>query len=76
MPETSYSFGEGLLTRVSLSLSEETAAEVERERRGRILDEYLADYARRNGPVSAEEQQRAGQLFDEVCSGEECRVAD
>jgi Arc/MetJ-type ribon-helix-helix transcriptional regulator len=42
------------------------AAAVERELRGQILDEYLADYERRNGPVSAEEQERARQVFDEV----------
>jgi hypothetical protein len=39
---------------------------VERELRGRILDEYLADYERRNGPVSEPEQERARQIFDEV----------
>ncbi|MFJ1752819.1 hypothetical protein [Kitasatospora sp. NPDC088134] len=39
------------------------AAAVERELRGRILDEYLADYERRNGPVSAAEQDRARQVL-------------
>ncbi|MBB5778288.1 hypothetical protein AB0L65_05015 [Nonomuraea sp. NPDC052116] len=47
------------------------AAAVERELRGQILDEYLADYERRNGPVPAEEQERARQVFDEVFSEEE-----
>ena len=43
---------------------------VERELRGRILDEYLADYERRNGPVSEPEQERARQIFDEVFAEE------
>lgn len=43
---------------------------VERELRGRILDEYLAEYERRKGPVSAEEQERARQVFDEVFAEE------
>ncbi|MGI5286862.1 hypothetical protein ACQEVF_26490 [Nonomuraea polychroma] len=47
------------------------AAAVERELRGQVLDEYLADYERRNGPVPAQEQQRARQLFDEVFSEED-----
>ncbi|MGP3957457.1 hypothetical protein ACTWPT_15770 [Nonomuraea sp. 3N208] len=47
------------------------AAAVERELRGQILDEYLADYERRNGAVPAQEQQRARQLFDEVFAEEE-----
>ncbi|MFF6778559.1 hypothetical protein ACFY8W_34125 [Streptomyces sp. NPDC012637] len=41
-------------------------AAVERELRGQILDEYLADYERRNGPVSDELQQGARQTFDEI----------
>lgn len=40
------------------------AAAVERELRGQILDEYLADCSRRKGPVSASEQERARQVFD------------
>jgi hypothetical protein len=43
---------------------------VERELRGQILDEYLADYERRNGPVSGPEQERARQIFDEVFAEE------
>jgi len=43
---------------------------VERELRGRILDEYLADYERRNGPVSEPERERARQIFDEVLAEE------
>jgi hypothetical protein len=45
-------------------------AAVERELRGQILDEYLAEYERRRGPVSAEEQERARQVFDEVFAEE------
>ncbi|GAA4618919.1 hypothetical protein GCM10023195_85340 [Actinoallomurus liliacearum] len=43
---------------------------VERELRGQILDEYLADYERRKGPVSAREQETARQVFDEVFAEE------
>ncbi len=46
------------------------AAAVERELRGQILDEYLADYERRKGPVSEQEQERARQVFDEVFAEE------
>ncbi|MDP9797713.1 hypothetical protein J2S43_006225 [Catenuloplanes nepalensis] len=42
------------------------AEAVERELRGRALDEYLADYEARNGPVSDQARQRARQVFDEV----------
>jgi hypothetical protein len=45
-------------------------ASVERELRGQILDEYLADYEGRKGPISGEEQQRASQIFDEVFAEE------
>jgi len=45
-------------------------AAVERELRGQILDEYLAEYERRNGPVSAAEQERARHVFDEVFAEE------
>jgi hypothetical protein len=41
-------------------------ATVERELRGQILDDYLADYERRKGPLSKQEQDRARQIFDEV----------
>ncbi|MFC0864392.1 MULTISPECIES: hypothetical protein [Sphaerimonospora] len=34
------------------------------------MDEYLADYERRNGPISAEALDRARQLFDEVFAEE------
>lgn len=40
-------------------------AAVERELRGRILDEYPADDERRKGPVSEAEQARARQVLDE-----------
>jgi hypothetical protein len=43
---------------------------VERELRGQILDEYLADYERRKGSVSEVEQERARQVFDEVFAEE------
>ena len=43
---------------------------VERELRGRILDEYLADYEQRNGPVSAHEQERARRVLDDVFAEE------
>ncbi|PJE96453.1 hypothetical protein CUT44_18315 [Streptomyces carminius] len=39
---------------------------VERELRGQILDEYLADYERRQGAISGHEQERARRVFDEV----------
>lgn len=41
-------------------------AAVERELRGQILDEYLADYEQRRGPLSAESQYAARQVFDEI----------
>ncbi|WP_372409115.1 hypothetical protein [Streptomyces luteireticuli] len=47
------------------------AAAVERELRGRILDEYLADYEERNGPLPEPAQERARQVFDEVFAEEE-----
>ncbi|WP_433498747.1 hypothetical protein ACQP1K_28390 [Sphaerimonospora sp. CA-214678] len=43
---------------------------VERELRGLILDEYLADYERRHGSIPAEAQHRARQIFDEVFAEE------
>ncbi|WP_370218266.1 hypothetical protein [Kitasatospora sp. GAS1066B] len=46
------------------------ASAVERELRGQLLDEYLADYERRKGPVSPPEQARAQQVFDEVFAEE------
>ncbi|MEU6721493.1 hypothetical protein ABZ897_59485 [Nonomuraea sp. NPDC046802] len=75
MNEGSYNIGEGPATRVSLSLPEGTAMAMhervgKRELRGEILDEYLADYERRKGPISAEEQERARRLFDEVFTEE------
>jgi hypothetical protein len=45
-------------------------AAVERELRGRILDEYLADHERRNGPIPEAVQQEARQVFDEVFAEE------
>lgn len=46
-------------------------AAVERELRGQILDEYLADYERREGAFSAAEQLRARQVLNEVFAEEE-----
>jgi Arc/MetJ-type ribon-helix-helix transcriptional regulator len=43
---------------------------VERELRGQILDEYLADYERRQGAISEHEQERARRVFDEVFAEE------
>ncbi|WP_326582575.1 hypothetical protein OG250_27740 [Streptomyces sp. NBC_00487] len=43
---------------------------VERELRGQILDEYLADYKQRKGSISGEEQERARRVFDEVFAEE------
>ncbi|MDX3711194.1 hypothetical protein [Streptomyces europaeiscabiei] len=43
---------------------------VERELRGRVLDEYLADYEQRKGPISADEEARARRVFDEVFAEE------
>ncbi len=45
-------------------------AAVERELRGQILDEYLADYERRQGAISEQEQERARRVFDEVFAEE------
>lgn len=43
---------------------------MERELRGQILDEYLADYERRQGPLSGHEQEQARRVFDEVFAEE------
>ncbi|MFI8927177.1 hypothetical protein ACIG3E_05740 [Streptomyces sp. NPDC053474] len=47
------------------------AAAVERELRGQVLDEYLADYESRKGPMSERTRQRARQVFDEVFAEED-----
>jgi hypothetical protein len=47
------------------------AEAVERELRGQILDEYLADYERRTGPVSEAARSRARQTFDAVFAEED-----
>jgi hypothetical protein len=49
---------------------------VERELRGQILDEYLADCERRQGPISEDGQERVRRVFDEVFAeeGREARV--
>ena len=46
------------------------AEAVERELRGHVLDEYLADYESRNGSISEPARQRARQVFDEVFAEE------
>ena len=43
---------------------------VERELRGQVLDEYLADHESRKGPVAEQARQRARQVFDEVFADE------
>ncbi|MGV9314706.1 hypothetical protein ACWDR0_21345 [Streptomyces sp. NPDC003691] len=53
----------GAGTRESASL---IAAAVERELRGQVLDEYLADYERRNGPVSESARRQARKVFGEA----------
>ncbi|WP_228541429.1 hypothetical protein [Nocardia sp. XZ_19_369] len=67
--EAEHRIGEGPAMRLSQSLSEGTAQTtrrrvVERELRGTLLDEYLADHERRNGPLPEAERQRAWDLFD------------
>ncbi|MEV6558417.1 hypothetical protein AB0M22_22085 [Nocardia sp. NPDC051756] len=39
---------------------------VERELRGMLLDEYLADHERRNGPLPEADRQRARDMFDQA----------
>lgn len=46
-------------------------AAVERELRGQILDEYLADYEQRRGPLSPDSRQAARRVFDEVFAEDE-----
>jgi hypothetical protein len=43
---------------------------VERELRGQILNDYLADYESRKGPVSEHSRRWARQVFDEVFAEE------
>lgn len=45
-------------------------AAVERELRGQTLDEYLADYERREGPVPDADRESARRAFDEALGGE------
>ena len=46
------------------------ASPMERELRGRILDEYLVDYERRKGPISKRDEDEAQQFFDGVFADE------
>jgi hypothetical protein len=63
---------EAIRTRVGKrEFSAFVAEALERELRGRVLDEYLADYESRKSPVSAEARQRARQVFDEVFAEED-----
>ncbi|MFG1797883.1 hypothetical protein [Nocardia sp. NPDC049149] len=39
---------------------------VERELRGMLLDEYIADHERRNGPLPEAERRRARDVFDQA----------
>ncbi|MDQ0761031.1 hypothetical protein [Streptomyces canus] len=43
---------------------------MERELCGQILDEYLADYEHRNGPISEQEQESARRVLGEVFAEE------
>ncbi|WP_040809028.1 hypothetical protein [Nocardia concava] len=43
---------------------------VERELRGLLLDEYLADYERRHGELSDTDRQRAFDRFEQALTGE------
>lgn len=43
---------------------------VERELRGLLLDEYLADYERRRGELSEADRLRAFERFEQALSGE------
>lgn len=49
------------------------ATTVERKLRGQVLDEYLADYESREGPVSEQARAQARQVFDEVFTEEDQR---
>jgi len=51
------------------------AEAVGREPRGRILDGYLADQERRNGPVSDRARQWAEEIFDRAFGQEGGRPA-
>lgn len=46
------------------------AEAVERELRGQILDEYLADHEKRRGPVPEVVRRQAAQAFDDVLADE------
>ncbi|MDH6189630.1 hypothetical protein M2168_002662 [Streptomyces sp. CZ24] len=67
---------EAIRTRVGKrEFSAFVTAAVERELRGQILDEYLADYERRKGPLPASMQAEARELFDEIFA-EEAALGD
>ncbi|MDG4767795.1 hypothetical protein O7632_27420 [Solwaraspora sp. WMMD406] len=86
MGEKAFDIGKETAARVSRSLPEETteairarvgerqfsasAGAMERELRGQLLDEYLADYESRQGPVSEQARHRARLVFDEVFAEE------
>ncbi|MCC3770878.1 hypothetical protein [Streptomyces sp. UNOC14_S4] len=46
-------------------------AAVERELRGQVLDDYLADYEQRKGPLPEPVRERARKVFDEVFAEED-----
>ncbi|WP_306371421.1 hypothetical protein [Nocardiopsis sp. CC223A] len=46
------------------------AAAVERKLRRQMLDEYLADYESRKGPVSEQARLQARQVLDEILAEE------
>ncbi|MET9929548.1 MULTISPECIES: DUF397 domain-containing protein [unclassified Streptomyces] len=60
----------GELTATPAAWSAFTAAAVEREPRGQVLDEYLADYESRKGPVPDQARHGARQVFDDVFADE------
>ncbi|GAA1640402.1 hypothetical protein [Nocardia ninae] len=67
--EAEHRIGEGPAMRMIPTLPEGAAQAnrrraVERELRGMLLDEYLADHERRNGSLGEAERQRARDLFD------------
>ncbi len=67
MGEATYSNGKELATWMGPSLP---GRSVEPDLRGRMLDEYRADYESRRGPVSEQARQRARQALDAVFAEE------
>ncbi|ASU83949.1 hypothetical protein CDO52_15200 [Nocardiopsis gilva YIM 90087] len=58
---------EALRRRIAANeLSSFIAAAVERELRGQVMDEYLADYERRKGPIPEYQWEQAREFFDRM----------